>query len=143
MLRVACIAALAVWMIGCGTSSSQPPMTVTKMLGKVDASLPDDQQQKQRVVKLVLDEIWRGTAVPDLEKNISGVRFDTTREAFFGDYLGLSRWDFVGPPEGDIVRVSLTFWRENSRYEREDMPEEQRAFRVTGSSGRYVVQPAN
>lgn len=140
MVRVVCMSALAACILGCGTRSSQPPITVTQMRGEVDISLPADQQQKQRAVKQVLDEIWRGTAIADLEKNISGVRFDATRETFFGDNLGISRWSFVGPPEGDIVVVSLTFWRENDRYEREEMPELQYALRVTGGSDRFVIQ---
>ena len=100
LLLLAALAPLA----GCG--SSTPPVVVANW-GEVDTSLPPAQQAAQTVMSQFLKAVQSGADFNRLYTTLPNVIVRESETDFFGEGVHLVRWDWTGPPEGNVVGVHL------------------------------------
>jgi hypothetical protein len=126
--------------VGCGSQSSEPHGSIQEFQGQVDTSLPPEQQQRQAALKKVLDEIWRGTLPGEVESQLAGLKVNIDTAAFYGKAIGVEKWGFKGPPDGEFQTAAITFKYEDLVQRKIDLKVEDRMFRITGAPGNFVVQ---
>jgi len=135
LLAVAVLAALA----GCGETVIPPEdaFDPEQVAGTVDESLPPKLRAKQEALSRFLTEIQAFEPIDFFGPDHAEIYFRESHENFYDGTLTLARWRFDGPPEGDDVPVVLTFDMDQSGTNRQEV---QRVYRVTRSSGRFVIQ---
>jgi hypothetical protein len=90
--------------VGCGRSG--PPEVVTNW-GEVDKSLPAAQQAVQNVMSRFLKAVQSGADFNRLYTVLPDVIVRESETEFFGEGAHLVRWDWTGPPQGNVVGVHL------------------------------------
>ena len=91
-------------LVGCGRSA--PPEVVVNW-GEVDQSLPAAQQAAQTVMSQFLKAVQSGADFNRLYTTLPNVIVRESETEFFGEGVHLVRWDWTGPPQGNIVGVHL------------------------------------
>jgi hypothetical protein len=121
----------------CGCSAEAPPRRkLEELRGDVDTTLPPAQQEKQKVIKRIFDELQSRTHYTALKQYHADVRMIEPLESYMEGTLGMSRWNFNGKPEKDDVPVVLFMLEDKP-----DNPERrvERVYTVTGSPGNYTI----
>lgn len=90
--------------VGCGRSG--PPLVVANW-GEIDKSLPAAQQEMQEAMSRFLKAVQSGADFNRLYTSLPDVIVREQEAEFYGEGVHLVRWDWTGPPQGNIVGVHL------------------------------------
>ena len=96
--------------IGCGGRVSGEVYRAEAFQGKVNTSLPAEQQARQVALRKLLNGLQEGMGeTAALRIFLPDVNFRESFEQFFEGQKRLVRWDFNGVPNGKEVPVVLVF----------------------------------
>ena len=130
------LAVLSLAFAGCGGSLSGSQVNATVVtVGYVDASLPRQDRQKQKLIYDILVNLQEGNPIKMIPSLIKGVRFEETDKSFLEGGNLLVRWEFDGKPSENGVPVVLYFAEESTT----ELKKVQRTYKVKGSGSRFVV----
>lgn len=135
-MRTASVVLLACVFLSACTAEPPPPPKPQELRGEVDKTLPPAQQEKQRILKRILDELQSRTHYTAIQQYHADVQVTESLESYMEGTLGLARWNFNGKPDKDDVPVVL--------FMMEDLPNDperrvERVYTVTGSPGKYTI----
>jgi hypothetical protein len=129
------IAILLPWLtIGCARENAGSPGSESPAIA-VDASLPKEAQERQRIIRSALFSLKEGYPIERLKAFLPGVTFAETEAQFLDGAKYLESWQWGGQPSGDEVPVSLFFTFEGSTTAKQI----DRVYVVKGKPGRYTV----
>jgi hypothetical protein len=117
--------------VGCSRGHAAGPSDTAN--GKVDTSLPPEQQAKQEAVRKMFIGFQTGTLVP-------GVAIQGRSEQILNEATRTTSWEFNGPPKGDEVPVVLHFDDKGGGPTNPKNPKKvDRVFLVTGGGDLFKI----
>ncbi|MBN1908291.1 MAG: hypothetical protein JW818_01005 [Pirellulales bacterium] len=122
---------------GCDPSHAPPEKADSprNFQGKVDTSLPAQQQAKQQAIITALTALQRDSHF----RGARGVRVQESPEVFLDGALDLLRWDFDGSPNGNDVPVRLWLQEPGSPATEREV---RRTYRVVPQGNTMVITRA-
>jgi hypothetical protein len=138
---VLCLVPAVLFVAGCGSGDSPVPPDETydpsNVVGKIDTSLPADQQARQEAINKVFLEIHNGTSFEQLSQFLPDAILQESGEQFMEGKFYLTRWEFKGAPSGNDVPVTVYLSTDDRG---EDEAPVDRVYTVTGSRGRWQIK---
>jgi hypothetical protein len=133
MKTLAAFVAILILPLAAGCSRGQAAGPSDTVNGKVDTSLPPEQQAKQEAVRKMFVGFQTGTLVP-------GVAIQGRSEQIFNEATRTTSWEFNGPPKGNEVPVVLHFDDKAGSPGNPKAPKKlERVFLVTGGGDLFKI----
>lgn len=123
-----------VMLIGCGRSG--PPEVVVNW-GEVDPTLPALQQEQQDAMSRFLKAVQSGADFNRLYTNLPDIVVRESETDFYGEGVHLVRWDWNGPPQGNVLDVHLELLLDIPPGDQTTSAD--RKYKVTKSAGNWTI----
>jgi hypothetical protein len=128
------ISLLLVGVLGC--QESRPPAVVVNW-GEVDPSLPPAQQELQSTMRDFLRAVQSGADYNRLYTTLPNTVIKEPEASFFGEGVHLVRWEWTGPPQGNVVPVRLELMLDIPPGDK--IVKYERSYKINKASGKWIV----
>jgi len=125
---------LLVSIVGC--QESGPPAVVVNW-GEVDTSLSPSQQELQSTMRDFLRAVQSGADYNRLYTTLPNTVIKEPEASFFGEGVHLVRWDWTGPPQGNVIPVRLEIMLDVAPGDK--TVEYERSYKINKASGKWII----
>jgi hypothetical protein len=119
-----------------GCQESKPPEVVVNW-GEVDTTLPPAQQELQVTMRDFLRAVQSGADYNRLYTMLPNTVIKEPESSFFGEGVHLVRWDWMGPPHGNVIPVRLEMMLDIAPGDK--TVEYERSYKINKASGKWII----